>query len=137
MTPYACCCGSEYLFLSQIPKLTQQEEQQQSDKRPITPVDVTASATQPVVPQITPQQIPASLPQQVSTPPQQVHTPQQIPTPQQAPTPTPQQIPHIMISYNWAVQPTVKRLAAELKTAGYKVWLDIEQMKGSTLEASM
>lgn len=57
------------------------------------------------------------------------------PTPPQ--TTPPQLLPHIMISYNWAVQPTVKRLAGALQAAGYKVWLDIEQMKGSTMEASM
>ena len=41
-----------------------------------------------------------------------------------------------MISYNWECQPTVKRLAKSLQHKGYHVWLDIEQMKGSTLEAS-
>lgn len=46
------------------------------------------------------------------------------------------QVQHIMISYNWGVQSTVKKLAATLKAAGYQVWLDIEQMKGDTLEAS-
>lgn len=44
---------------------------------------------------------------------------------------------HIMISYNWGVQPLVLKLAASLKAAGYPVWLDVEQMKGSTLDASM
>lgn len=47
-----------------------------------------------------------------------------------------EEIPHIMISYNWGVQPVVLKLAAALKSAGYKVWLDVEQMQGSTLEAS-
>lgn len=46
-------------------------------------------------------------------------------------------LPHIMISYNWDVQPTVLKIAAALREAGYKLWLDVEQMKGSTLEASM
>ena len=47
-----------------------------------------------------------------------------------------QDVPHIMISYNWGVQPLVLKLAATLKAAGFKVWLDVEQMRGSTLEAS-
>jgi len=42
---------------------------------------------------------------------------------------------HIMISYNWGNQPIVKRIAASLKERGYLVWLDLEQMTGSTLEA--
>jgi len=41
---------------------------------------------------------------------------------------------HIMISYNWGVQPLVLKLAKALKSAGFKVWLDVEQMHGSTLE---
>jgi len=44
-------------------------------------------------------------------------------------------VPHVMISYNWGVQPIVLKLAKELQGAGYKVWLDVEQMQGSTLEA--
>eukprot|EP00026_Physarum_polycephalum_P004160 Phypoly_transcript_04177.p1 GENE.Phypoly_transcript_04177~~Phypoly_transcript_04177.p1 ORF type:complete len:467 (+),score=56.37 Phypoly_transcript_04177:20-1420(+) len=42
---------------------------------------------------------------------------------------------HVMISYNWDNQPTVIRLARSLKQAGYQIWLDVEQMGGSTLEA--
>lgn len=44
---------------------------------------------------------------------------------------------HIMISYNWDNQPIVKRLATSLQDAGYNVWIDLEQMAGSILEASM
>jgi hypothetical protein len=40
-----------------------------------------------------------------------------------------------MLSYQWDHQPLVKRLAERLKQAGYRVWLDVEQMSGSTLEA--
>jgi len=40
-----------------------------------------------------------------------------------------------MISYCWAQQPMVKRISAVLQAAGYNIWLDIEQMAGSTLEA--
>lgn len=42
---------------------------------------------------------------------------------------------HVMISYSWAHQPTILRLKDELVAAGYNVWLDTEQMRGSTLEA--
>jgi len=44
-------------------------------------------------------------------------------------------VPHVMISYNWGVQPVVLKIAAALKAAGYNIWLDVEQMAGSTLEA--
>lgn len=40
------------------------------------------------------------------------------------------------LSYNWGSQPIVLKIANSLKRAGFKVWLDIEQMSGSTLEAS-
>jgi hypothetical protein len=42
-----------------------------------------------------------------------------------------------MISYNWDNQPIIKRIAQSLKDHGYNVWLDLEQMGGSTLEASI
>jgi hypothetical protein len=42
-----------------------------------------------------------------------------------------------MISYNWENQPIIKRIAKSLKGDGYNVWLDLEQMSGSTLEASI
>lgn len=42
---------------------------------------------------------------------------------------------HIMISYNWGNQATILRLAKSLKEKGYAVWLDVDEMKGSTLEA--
>ena len=44
---------------------------------------------------------------------------------------------HVMLSYNWGSQPIVIRIAKSLKDLGYKVWLDTEQMKGDTLEASI
>jgi hypothetical protein len=44
---------------------------------------------------------------------------------------------HVMLSYNWGCQLTVVRIAQSLKDLGYKVWLDVEQMKGDTLEASI
>ncbi len=42
-----------------------------------------------------------------------------------------------MISYSWGEQPTVKKLAENLKDNGYSIWLDTERMKGSIFEASM
>jgi hypothetical protein len=42
-----------------------------------------------------------------------------------------------MISYNWDNQPIIKRIAHSLKDHGFNVWLDLEQMGGSTLEASI
>jgi len=44
-------------------------------------------------------------------------------------------LPHIMISYQWDSQNFVKRVATALRHAGYKIWLDIDDMQGSTLEA--
>ncbi|XP_077996742.1 uncharacterized protein LOC144450050 [Glandiceps talaboti] len=43
--------------------------------------------------------------------------------------------PHIMISYQWGSQTTVLKIANDLKDAGYNVWIDVEYMGGSTLEA--
>ena len=40
-----------------------------------------------------------------------------------------------MISYQWDVQKTMIKVKNKLQTAGYKVWMDLEQMGGSTLEA--
>ncbi|XP_070554354.1 uncharacterized protein [Ptychodera flava] len=42
---------------------------------------------------------------------------------------------HVMISYNWGVQKRMIRLKEKLKSAGFKVWMDIEKMGGSTVEA--
>jgi len=42
---------------------------------------------------------------------------------------------HIMISYNWAAQKPIIALKKQLEAKGYRVWLDIESMQGSTLEA--
>lgn len=41
----------------------------------------------------------------------------------------------VFFSYNWAHQKEVIKLANGVKSAGYKVWLDVEQMSGSTVEA--
>ena len=42
---------------------------------------------------------------------------------------------HVMLSYNWGHQTTIKRINLMLKERGYTVWIDIEKMKGSTVEA--
>ena len=42
---------------------------------------------------------------------------------------------HVMLSYNWRYQPTMKRLNLALKARDYSVWIDIEKMQGSTIEA--
>ena len=36
--------------------------------------------------------------------------------------------PHIMISYQWGVQPMMLRVRDRLKEAGYKVWMDVDEM---------
>ena len=43
---------------------------------------------------------------------------------------------HIMISYNWASKEMCTKIKDELKARGYQVWIDVEQIYGSTL-ASM
>ena len=40
-----------------------------------------------------------------------------------------------MLSYNWKHQVTIKRLNVALKARSYNVWIDIEKMQGSTVEA--
>eukprot|EP01050_Picozoa_sp_SAG11_P019698 SAG11_NODE_3182_length_2626_cov_1.994460_1_plen_875_part_11 len=42
---------------------------------------------------------------------------------------------HVMVSYCWAQQPVVKRIHAALVCRGYAVWIDVEQMKGSTVDS--
>ncbi|XP_025084084.1 uncharacterized protein LOC112558098 [Pomacea canaliculata] len=44
-------------------------------------------------------------------------------------------IPHIMISYQWDAQGIMSKVKDMLMQAGYKVWMDVEHMTGSTLEA--
>jgi hypothetical protein len=43
--------------------------------------------------------------------------------------------PHIMMSYNWGHQDTVLRVVKALQLRGYRMWVDVEQMKGSTVDA--
>jgi len=42
---------------------------------------------------------------------------------------------HVMLSYNWEHKKAIKRLNLTLKARGYNVWIDIEKMQGSTVEA--
>ncbi|XP_066297280.1 uncharacterized protein [Branchiostoma lanceolatum] len=42
---------------------------------------------------------------------------------------------HVMLSYQWDDQEIVKQIKSTLQINGYKVWMDIDQMGGSTLEA--
>ncbi|ELT88039.1 hypothetical protein CAPTEDRAFT_72731, partial [Capitella teleta] len=43
--------------------------------------------------------------------------------------------PHVFISYNWGSKATVLKIKDFLKSQGYKVWMDVENMSGSILEA--
>jgi CRP-like cAMP-binding protein len=42
---------------------------------------------------------------------------------------------HLMLSYNWDHQDAILRIVAALKQRGYSIWVDIEKMAGSTVEA--
>ena len=42
---------------------------------------------------------------------------------------------HVMLSYNWDHQSVIKRINAALQGRKYTVWIDIEKMQGSTVEA--
>ena len=42
---------------------------------------------------------------------------------------------HIMISYQWDSQETIVQVKDKLRSAGFDVWIDIEEMSGSTLES--
>ncbi|XP_057300051.1 uncharacterized protein LOC130630537 [Hydractinia symbiolongicarpus] len=42
---------------------------------------------------------------------------------------------HIMLSYCWAQQETVKKVASLLKKGGFNLWLDIDRMTRSTIDA--
>ncbi|KAK2181358.1 hypothetical protein NP493_403g09011 [Ridgeia piscesae] len=42
---------------------------------------------------------------------------------------------HIMISYQWDSQELMMRIADGLEKAGFKIWMDVKDMSGSTLEA--
>ncbi|XP_069106093.1 uncharacterized protein [Argopecten irradians] len=42
---------------------------------------------------------------------------------------------HIMISYQWGHQEMLKKIRDGLRANGFKVWMDIDDMEGSTLDA--
>ena len=42
---------------------------------------------------------------------------------------------HVMISYQWDTQEVLVQVKNKLQASGYRVWMDLEQMGGSTLEA--
>jgi len=42
---------------------------------------------------------------------------------------------HIMLSYEWSSQQSVLLVKNELSKAGYRTWMDVDRMSGSTLEA--
>eukprot|EP01046_Picozoa_sp_COSAG06_P022080 COSAG06_NODE_1691_length_8705_cov_95.509877_11_plen_875_part_01 len=42
--------------------------------------------------------------------------------------------PHIMVSYNWDHQDVIMRVVGSLQSLGYLVWVDLEQMQGSTVD---
>ncbi|XP_064620178.1 uncharacterized protein LOC135483318 [Lineus longissimus] len=51
------------------------------------------------------------------------------------PTEEPSQRPHIMVSYQWDAKPLVLKVRDALRAAGYKVWVDVDNMEGSTINA--
>ena len=44
-------------------------------------------------------------------------------------------VEHVMLSYNWDHQTVIKRINTALQSRCYNVWIDIEKMQGSTVEA--
>ena len=42
---------------------------------------------------------------------------------------------HVMMSYQWNVQNTIKLIVECLRKRQYRIWIDIEKMKGSTIDA--
>ena len=42
---------------------------------------------------------------------------------------------HVMISYQWDAQEVLVKVKNKLQASGYRVWMNLEQMGGSTLEA--
>ncbi|XP_022095328.1 uncharacterized protein LOC110981764 [Acanthaster planci] len=43
--------------------------------------------------------------------------------------------PHVMISYQWGVQMQMMKIKELLRESGYSVWMDVDNMEGSTLES--
>lgn len=49
-------------------------------------------------------------------------------------TVVPTKTQHIMISYQWDCQDTIIQVKDKLRSVGFNVWIDVEEMSGSTLE---
>ncbi|XP_053407665.1 uncharacterized protein LOC123547444 [Mercenaria mercenaria] len=47
----------------------------------------------------------------------------------------PRKAQHVMISYHWSNQEEMKTICKKIKQAGFKVWMDIEKLEGSTVDA--
>ena len=47
----------------------------------------------------------------------------------------PEKNPHLMISYQWDSQSTMLQIRDKLRSAGFTVWIDVQNMSGSTLES--
>jgi len=43
--------------------------------------------------------------------------------------------PHIMLSYEWGSKELARKIKGALTAKGYKVWIDIDHIQGSILEA--
>jgi hypothetical protein len=43
---------------------------------------------------------------------------------------------HIMLSYQWDVQPVVTRIVRALRARGYSTWFDIDDLSGSTVDGT-
>ena len=44
---------------------------------------------------------------------------------------------HIMISYNWKSQEMCKKIKKELEGLNHKVWMDVDEIHGSSLESKL
>ena len=42
---------------------------------------------------------------------------------------------HVMLSYSWHYQDLIFKIRDALKHSGYKVWIDVDNLGGSTMEA--
>ena len=49
-------------------------------------------------------------------------------------TAVPTKTQHIMISYQWDCQDTIIQVKDKLRSVGFNVWIDVKEMRGSTLE---
>lgn len=58
---------------------------------------------------------------------------------QPSPTPSTAALPpgglHVMLSYNWEYQSMMREVHSALQAGGWRVWMDVHEVRGSTLEA--